>query len=72
MIIREEDTKYFEEHYSQLVGCRVVEIAFSDDGTGELWPVLVMKNKKGETVYVEVSCDPEGNAAGHLFINKEE
>jgi hypothetical protein len=63
------------KYYGQLVGATVkyVVLVKPDDETwniDEFTPLLVFE-KDGELLYVELWSDPEGNGAGHANIMKE-
>jgi hypothetical protein len=66
--------EYYRDHYGQLQGLTVLSVAFPED-EGELWPSLLMARDNGKGGIVEgshvrvtLSRDPEGNGAGHAFI----
>ena len=65
--------KYYNEHYSQLLGHTITEIFFDAiDEHLEPFPILITKYK-GKEYQVEVMRDPEGNGGGHLnIVNLEE
>jgi hypothetical protein len=61
-----------EEYLSILKGATIIEIcAVADDDFGftHYWPVFWIKTKDGKELQIEVSCDPEGNGPGHLFMS---
>jgi hypothetical protein len=68
---------YYRKHYSQLQGLTVINVQMQeDDEGGEPWPVLIMGRDdgrggivEGSHVRVTLSRDPEGNGAGHAFID---
>jgi hypothetical protein len=60
---------------SFLVGATIVvaeAVVQNDDNSEvvEVWPVLQVRTTDGRTFQIEVSCDPEGNGPGHLFITE--
>jgi hypothetical protein len=60
------------KYYGQLVGATVTHAILvkpnEDDWTqDDFTPLLVLK-KGGDTFYVELWSDPEGNGAGHAHI----
>jgi hypothetical protein len=67
---------YYRKHYGQLLGLTVLSVRMiNDDEGGEPWPVFIMGRDdgrggivEGSHVQVSLSCDPEGNGAGHAFI----
>jgi len=62
-------SSYMNAYYRELIGWKIVQAECVDcDGDEILWPVLILKNDEGKWMRVEVSCDPEGNGPGHLFI----
>ena len=71
--VSDKSKKYYNEHYSQLLGHTITEIFF--DATHddiEPFPILITKYK-GKEYQVEVMRDPEGNGGGHLnIVNLEE
>ena len=71
--VSDKSKKYYNEHYSQLLGHTITEIFF--DATHddiEPFPVLITKYK-GKEYQVAVMRDPEGNGGGHLdIVNLEE
>ena len=64
-----EEAKGSLAHYGQLKGWTVVGVELQQDAYNkrEFWPILTLR-KGQETLAVQVSQDPEGNGAGHLFI----
>ena len=71
--VSDKSKKYYNEHYSQLLGHTITEIFF--DATHddiEPFPILITKYK-GKEYQVEVMRDPEGNGGCHLnIVNLEE
>lgn len=62
-------TSYQNAHYEQLRGLTVVAVDLVDyEDDGRLWPTLILEDGRRNAIRVEVSCDPEGNGPGHLFI----
>jgi len=64
-------SKAFEDHYSQLVGFRIIGFRYERDehGDDEGWPVFDLRNPRtGEMVSMVLSRDPEGNGGGFAFI----
>ena len=59
-------------HLKQLLGWTVMNVELQQDAydKGTFWSILTMV-KNGESRMVQVSRDPEGNGAGHLFIMNE-
>ena len=65
---------YYKTHYGQLVGLTVINVQMATY-EGELFPTLLMARDDGKGgivdgthVRVTLSRDPEGNGAGHAFI----
>jgi len=54
-----------DEYYEQLVGSKITKFWMSDDG----FPTFGLVHPKLGAMVIEVSCDPEGNHEGFLFIN---
>ena len=70
--MRESNVKEVAEalHGYEIVG---YEFARDEDDPGlEEWGRLVLVNKEGFEVYIEPSCDPEGNAPGFLFFGERD
>jgi hypothetical protein len=72
----DKEIAYVKAYLDELVGAKVVNVAAvkddSDDwGWPEVWPVLVFEKPDGTLLQVEVSCDPEGNGPGHLFVTEK-
>lgn len=66
---------YYTKHYGQLVGLTVINVQVLEEDREE-WPVLLMGRDNGKGgiedgshVRVTLSRDPEGNGAGHAFID---
>ena len=66
---------YYRTYYSQLVGLTVINVHMAADEGGDAFPVLLMARDDGKGgvvdgthVHVTLSRDPEGNGAGHAFI----
>lgn len=60
---------YQDQYYQDLIGWKIVHaecVDYEDDGRH--WPTLILENDQRQAIRVEVSCDPEGNGPGHLFI----
>ncbi len=53
-----------DEYYEQLVGSKITKFWTSDDG----FPTFGLVHPKLGAMVIEVSCDPEGNNEGFLFI----
>ena len=67
--------EYYREHYGQLQGLTVISVQLHAEGRDEVWPTLLMARDdgrggivEGSHVRVTLSRDPEGNGAGHAFI----
>ena len=65
---------YYRNHYGQLQGLTVISVQLQEEDR-EVWPVLIMGRDdgrggivEGSHVRVTLSRDPEGNGAGHAFI----
>ena len=71
--VSDKSKKYYNEHYSQLLGHTITEIFFDATHVDiEPFPILITKYK-GKEYQVEVMRDPEGNGGGHLnIVNLEE
>lgn len=54
-----------DEYYEQLVGSKIAKFWTSDDG----FPTFGLVHPKLGAMVIEVSCDPEGNNEGFLFIS---
>ncbi len=61
----------YKKYFGQLVGCKVLGFEMQDDGD-EMWPALIMRTDDGEEVAFVLSCDPEGNRPGFVFIEPVE
>ena len=66
--------EYYRKHYGQLQGLTVINVQMQEDGD-DVWPHLLMGRDdgmggivEGSHVRVTLSRDPEGNGAGHAFI----
>lgn len=66
---------YYRNHYGQLQGLTVISVQLQEEDR-EVWPVLIMGRddgkggiEDGSHVRVTLSRDPEGNGAGHAFID---
>ena len=66
---------YYRNHYGQLQGLTVISVQLQGEDR-EVWPVLLMGRDdgrggivEGSHVRVTLSRDPEGNGAGHAFID---
>ena len=57
--------QFMKDYYGQLVGAKIVDFYLSEDG----FPSYILQHPKMGKVLVEVSCDPEGNHEGFLFIS---
>ena len=64
-------TPYQRQYYAQLNGATIICTGFAEnrENPREPWPMLQIRTASGKIDYITVSCDPEGNAPGHLFIN---
>jgi hypothetical protein len=65
---------YYRKHYGQLQGLTVISVQLQEEDR-EVWPILIMGRDdgrggivEGSHVRVTLSRDPEGNGAGHAFI----
>jgi hypothetical protein len=66
---------YYRKHYGQLQGLTVISVQIQSEPR-EVWPILIMGRDdgrggivEGSHVRVTLSRDPEGNGAGHAFID---
>jgi len=59
----------FEEYYTQLEGFRIKKF-LGEDGDG--FPEFILTKPKYKDVKMAVSCDPEGNGGGFLFLTEAE
>ena len=59
----------FEEYYTQLEGFRIKKF-LGEDGDG--FPEFILTKPKYKDVKMAVSCDPEGNGVGFLFLTEAE
>ena len=57
-----------DEYYKQLVGSKITMYWTSDDG----FPTFGLVHPKLGALVMEVSCDPEGNNEGFLFITVDD
>lgn len=59
---------------SRLLGYTVKEVQTSlehpPENSEDIWPVLIFERDGSPEIRVEVSCDPEGNGPGWLFIEE--
>lgn len=63
---------YYRRYYEQLVGFVISKVSFDEDEEfGDLFPVLHIVNKHGESLKLTLSCDEEGNAPGFAFIEED-
>lgn len=70
----ELEAEFIRKEFAPLVGATIVAIEGvpSDDSQFvEVWPVLVVRKADGTMTDVVVSCDPEGNGPGFLFIEPQ-
>jgi hypothetical protein len=58
-----------EKYYKQLEGFKIKKFLGED---AEGFPEFILTKPKYEDVKIAVSCDPEGNYGGFLFINSAE
>jgi hypothetical protein len=59
---------YWARYYGQLEGCEITQYVGRDkDG----FPTLLVKFPNGEQHEIQISCDPEGNGEGFLFLPYE-
>jgi len=57
----------YKNHVEPLIGFRIVGVDVEDCDHGD--PFTVLKVQRGdEKIDLVVSCDPEGNGGGFLFI----
>lgn len=68
-------SEYYRKHYGQLQGLTVINVQMVEKGD-DVWPVFIMGRDdgkggilEGSHVRVTLSRDPEGNGAGHAFID---
>jgi len=66
---------YYRNHYGRLQGLTVLSVQILEEDREE-WPILIMARDdgrggivEGSHVRVTLSRDPEGNGAGHAFID---
>ena len=65
----ENEIKFCNEHYGQLIGYKVIAAFASLDGD-EVWPTIALENDDGDRIEMVLSRDPEGNGGGFAFITK--
>ena len=74
--IRIQSVKYQNAYYNMLKGFTVIGVMMEENTVfpeGDLWPSLILRNKKGKTLEIRINQDPEGNAPGHVeFLGGEE
>jgi hypothetical protein len=62
---------FYEKYYNQLIGFMIVKVSFEEGPFDmEFFPVLLLRNKDGETLKLTLSSDEEGNGAGFAFIEE--
>lgn len=62
-------TKWANAYYNMLKGFTVTDVLMEENmefPDGDLWPSLILSNKKGETLEIRINQDPEGNGPGHV------
>jgi hypothetical protein len=69
---QDRETAWILNHYAPLIGGRITLIEPARDDYGQVWICLRVEFEDRPALRVEVSCDPEGNGPGHLFIGTEE
>ncbi len=62
-----QTSNYMEKYYGQLRGGKITHFEMSKDG----FPTFKVNHPVHGLLTVEVSCDPEGNDAGFLFIGDD-
>ena len=61
--------KGFDDHYKQLEGFKIKQyVGMVDDDGYNAFPKFVLTKRGYKDIAIEVSCDPEGNGGGFLFI----
>jgi len=66
--MNQREIDYYTKYLGQLVGCTVTGIAQTPEGE---FMGLVFKGGQGRFI-AWIQCDPEGNGAGHLEIEKQQ
>lgn len=61
---------FYRKYYGQLVGFHIHKVSFYMDD-GDMFPVLHLRNTKGEKLRFVLSSDEEGNSGGFAFIEEE-
>jgi len=62
--------QYWQRYYSQLEGARIDKYLGNTEGDeyDEGFPTLLLTYPDGQCYTIQVSCDPEGNGGGFLFL----
>jgi hypothetical protein len=61
--------KGYEDYYKQLEGFKIKQyVGMVDDDGYNGFPQFIMSKRGFKDVKIDVSCDPEGNGGGFLFI----
>lgn len=66
--------EFWEKYYSQLNGATIEKFLGmnqDEDSFGDGFPRFQLRLASGETWFMEVSQDPEGNGGGFLFLGDE-
>jgi len=64
----QQEQEYTMKYYGSLVGCEVIKVqARYDEYDDRIWPVIYVRDPKGNIFELEVSQDPEGNGPGFIF-----
>lgn len=61
---------FYEKYYGQLVGFYIHKVSF-DEGEGDVFPILHIRNTKGDVRRLVLSSDEEGNSGGFAFIEED-
>jgi len=71
-LIDQTECGYLRKHYEVLKHAVILDVAINaiadeyDPHYIEYWPSLKVRLRDGQTLWVDVDCDPEGNGPGHL------
>lgn len=58
-------------YYRQLIGFKITGFRMEeDDFGGDPFPIFTVLSPDNQQLQITVSCDPEGNGAGFLFLEE--
>ena len=59
---------FHNDYYGQLMGYSVVGVKNEiDEYSDGVWPILIFRNRQGDTIECALSKDEEGNGPGFMF-----